>query len=198
MGGLSRTQLRPARSVTAACNFAGLWYFYARCATNGATALRRNSFRSRLPAVGTVWLPEIIQPCPTSRVHSRTRDLEHGYFFFQGPLSQQSLFIGPHSPAQTSTTAAGLAFERGRLLQFNCNGIQHCHAKLRDFLRHHKVLVACFQETKLSANSSLIEVANYVIIRPDHPHKCEGGLITIVLSSTYHSVLFWVPDGDIL
>ena len=41
--------------------------------------------------------------------------------------------------------APGPALERGRFLQFNCNGILHCHAELQDFLHHHQVLVACIQ-----------------------------------------------------
>ena len=69
-------------------------------------------------------------------------------------LSQRSLSIGPSSPAQTSTAALGPALERGRFLQFNCNGILHCHAELQDFLHRHQVLVACVQETKLGVNSS--------------------------------------------
>ena len=60
--------------------------------------------------------------------------------------------IRSSSSAQTSTTAPGPAFEGGRFLQFNCNGIQHCHAELQDFLHHHQMLVSCVQETKLSMN----------------------------------------------
>ena len=51
----------------------------------------------------------------------------------------------PTPPAWMSTDASGPDLERGRFWQFNCNGIQHCHAELQDFLhRHQKSSVTLF------------------------------------------------------
>ena len=152
--------------------------------------LRRNPFHGKLPVADPVELPNMFHPSPTCSTHQRdgygadTFDL-----FFQ-----RSLSTGPHSPAHTSTSTPGPALEGGRFLQFNCNGIQHCHAELQDFLHRDQVLVACVQETKLGVNSSLKEFTDYATIRRDRPGGCGGGLATLV----HHSVPFRVPDGDIL
>ena len=53
----------------------------------------------------------------------------------------------------------------GRFLQFNCNGVQHCHAQLQEVLHCHQVLVAYVQETILSMNSTLKEFTGYATIR---------------------------------
>ena len=111
-------------------------------------------------------------------------------------LSHRSLSIGPSSPpAQTSTAVPGRALERGRFLQFNCNGILHCHAELQYFLHPHQVLVACVQETKLGVNSSLKEFTDYATVRRDRPTGGGGGgLVTLI----HHSVPYRVPDSGIL
>ena len=105
-------------------------------------------------------------------------------------LSQQSLSFGLHSPSRTNTIAPTPAFEGNRFLKFNCNGIQHCHAELLDFLHRHQLLVACQQDTKLEVNSSLKEFTDYTILRSDRRHEDGSRLFTLV----HHSVPFRVPD----
>ena len=126
---------------------------------------------------------------PTWSAH--VRPSRHG-----DSLSHRSLSIIPSSPpAQTSTAVPRNALERGRLLQFNCNGIVNCHAVLQDFLHRHQVLVACIQETKFGVNSSLKEFTDYATVRRDHPTGGGGwGLVTLV----HHSLSKRVPDRGIL
>ena len=71
----------------------------------------------------------------------------------------------------------------GRFLQFNCNGIVHCHAELQDFLHRHQVKVACIQETKLRPGSPHKEFSNYTSIRKDRRGGRGGGLLTLVHQS---------------
>ena len=137
--------------------------------------LLRDSFSSRLPAVGSVELPHMLHPSPTCSAYQGAGVLRLGNKLVRpsssGTLSHRSLSIGPSSPlAQTSTAAPGPALEKSRFLQFNYNGILHCHAELQDFLHRHQVLVDCVQETKLGVNSSLKELQTMplsgVIARP--------------------------------
>ena len=131
--------------------------------------LRQDPFLNKLPAAGPVELPHMLHSDPTCSTHQEQEysDMEqtHSTLSYGDFLSQRSLSIGPTSPAWMITIAAGPAFEEGRYLQFNCNGIQHCHAELQDFLHHHQVLVACVQETKLCMNTTLEEFTGYTTIR---------------------------------
>ena len=143
----------------------------------------------------------MLTPVPpvTPTREPESSDLERTYMFdplVRGLPLSQVLSIGPSSPpAQTSTAVPGPALERGRFLQFNCNGILHCHAELQDFLHCHQVLVACVQETKLGVNSSLKEFTDYATVRRDRPTGGGGGgLVTLV----HHSVTYSVPDSGIL
>ena len=93
-------------------------------------------------------------------------------------------------PIPTNPTArappAGSPVTAGRFLQFNCNGILHCHAELEDFLHKNHVLVACIQETKLRPSSSVKEFRDYASVRRDREGGAGGGLLTLV----HHSVSF--------
>ena len=129
------------------CTTVGL-PFYAWCASSGVTAAVPGSIPQQTTGVWSREMLHMLHPGPTCNTHQGNGVVRHGAYSFY-PLPQWSLSIGPTFTAQTSTTAPGLAFEGGRFLQFNCNGIQLCHVELQDFLHRHQVLVACVQETKL-------------------------------------------------
>lgn len=61
------------------------------------------------------------------------------------------------------------------LLQFNCNGIQHCTSELSHLLTGHCVLIAAIQETKLSAASKPPSFPSYTLVRRDRPGVGRGG-----------------------
>ena len=127
-----------------------------------------NSLPSRLPAAGPVELPHLLHPSPTCNAHQGAWVLRLGANTFDPLVWGLSLAPVPFHrtqlpPTQTSNAVKGPALERGRFLQFNCNGILHCHAELQDFLLRHQVLVVWVQETKLGVNSSLKEFTDYAL-----------------------------------
>jgi hypothetical protein len=67
---------------------------------------------------------------------------------------------------------------------FNINGIQNSSAKLYNFLTTNSIMVACIQETKLSARSKPPTFPDYVFIRCARPVGSGGGLAILV----HHSV----------
>ena len=73
------------------------------------------------------------------------------------------------------------------ILCWNCDGIGNSTAELRHFLGRHNVLVACVQESKLTARSKSPSFPDYTVVRRDWPGDAEGGgLLTLV----HHSVQF--------
>ena len=72
-------------------------------------------------------------------------------------------------------------------LQFNANGIQHCHAELSTYLNSHKVLIAAIQETKLKPTSSLKAFPGYTALRRDRPNVDGGGGLLFLI---HHSISY--------
>ena len=81
-------------------------------------------------------------------------------------------------PYQDNATAnaARVDLGGGNILQFNCNGIRHCHAELQDFLHKNHEQVACLQETKLVPGSALEEFRGCITIRRDRTTRGGGVL----------------------
>ena len=70
------------------------------------------------------------------------------------------------------------------LLQFNCNGIQHCSRELVALLHERDIGVAAVQETKLTPQSTLPPFNGYTPIRRDRPTGGGGGLLFLVRQDT--------------
>ena len=92
-----------------------------------------------------------------------------GTFFSETSGSWQSGLSGATQSSQgqdiASTNATGVDLRGGNILQFNCNGVRHCHTELQDFLHKKHVQVACLQETKLVPGSDLKEFRERTTVR---------------------------------
>ena len=119
---LSRTwasSKSPPQSVAAVCMLIR-WPFCAWCVTSGAATAAPNS---AIQQITGRWPREAAPTCSASVLpaaffrEAESLDMERtrSTLSFGDSLSQQSLSIGPRSPAQTSTTAAGPALEEGKL-----------------------------------------------------------------------------------
>ena len=98
---------------------------------------------------------------PESSDMENTRSLvssSSGTFFSATSGSWRSGLSGttqsPQGQDNASNSATGVDLGGGNILQFNCNGISHCHAELQDFLHKNHVQVASLQETKLVTRQS--------------------------------------------
>ena len=75
---------------------------------------------------------------------------------------------------------------RGHFLQFNTNGIKNSYSELIQLINDQNILIACIQETKLTASSDITQLKfpNHAVIRKDRPSgRPGGGLITLVAHS---------------
>ena len=116
-------------------------------------------------------------------------------------LSQSSNPAPCNTSASPSTylppVAPNVPQARGHFLQININGILNSHQQLLQLLRDQNILIACIQETKLTATSVLPPFPNYAVLRKDRPLGRGGGLITLVHHSvTYRELHDPVLPGD--
>ena len=155
----------------------------AWCATSGATTAALEFIPMQTTSNWPLGAAHMLHPGPTCSAHQGGGVLWHRVHAFN-PLFWGSLSIRPSSQAQTSTIASGPASEWGRFLQFNCNGIQHCHTELQVFLHVHQVLVACVQETKVGVNSTLKDLTGYATIRRDRLTRGRG-IVTLIHHRVY-------------
>ena len=91
----------------------------------------------------------------------------------------------PRGQDNASNSATGVDLGGGNILQFNCNGIRHCHAELQDFLHRNHVQVACLQETKLVPGSALEEFSGYTTVRRDRTTGGGGVMCLVSHSCTF-------------
>ena len=72
-------------------------------------------------------------------------------------------------PPTSPPVAPNVPQARGHFLQININGILNSHQQLLQLLRDQNILIACIQETKLTATSVLPPFPNYAVLRKDRP-----------------------------
>ena len=105
----------------------------------------------------------------------------------------------PPAPAHSLPAASAVLGRpvNGHFLQVNINGILNSHQQLLHFLRDKNILIACVQETKLTATSALPAFPNYAVIRRDRLRGRGGGLIILVHHSiTYQELPDTILPGD--
>ena len=95
------------------------------------------------------------------------------------PLLRLQLHLHLSPPAQHPAPASAAPVPprvRGHFLQFNTNGILNSQQQLYQLLVEQEILVACIQETKLTAASTLPNLngrepfPGYAVLRKDRPH----------------------------
>jgi hypothetical protein len=91
---------------------------------------------------------------------------------------------GPPSPADPNFN----------FLHFNANGILNSSAQLLDFITTNSVMIACIQETKLSARSKPPTFPNYAFVRCDRPVGGGRGLAILI----HHSIPYVNVDVSTL
>ena len=69
-------------------------------------------------------------------------------------------------------------------MQLNTNGTLNSPQQLLQLRQDQKILITCFQETKLRSSSNTSSLEGYAVLRKDHPQGQCGGLITLL----HHSV----------